>query len=46
MHILNQVQVNLIYNNEPQLIPMDQNFHSYNGPLQCNCRQMIVPPAE
>ena len=45
MHILNQVQVNLMYN-ETQLIPMDRNFHFYNGTLQYNCRQMVVPPAE
>jgi len=25
---------------------MDRNFHFYNGPLQYNCRQMVVPPAE
>ena len=25
---------------------MDRNFHLYNGPLQCNCRQTVVPPAE
>jgi len=31
---------------KPQLIPMDRNFHFYNGPLQHNCRQMVVPPAE
>jgi len=22
---------------------MDQNFHFYNGPLQYNCRQMVMP---
>jgi len=31
---------------EPQLIPMDRNFHFYNGPLQYNCREMVMPPAE
>jgi len=25
---------------------MDQNFHFYNGPLQHNCRQTVMPPAE
>ena len=29
-----------------QLIPVDRNFHLYNGPLQYNCRQMVVPPAD
>jgi len=25
---------------------MDQNFHFYNGPLQYNCWQMVLPPAK
>jgi len=25
---------------------MDRNFHFYNGPLQYNCRHMVVPPAK
>jgi len=25
---------------------MDQNFHFYNGPLQYNCWQMVLPSAK
>jgi len=38
MIILNQVQVNLIYNTNRNLfLPMHRNFHFDNEPLQYNC---------
>ena len=44
MHILNQVQVNLIYNTNRNLFLWIEIF-IYTMDLY-NCRQMVVPPAE